>query len=228
MTAKICVSIKPKTMSEALFLIEKAEAAHADFIEVRLDCLETSRRLSDLTSHTKIRLIATNKLVSEKGFFSGTDAQRQETLFKAAQNGFEYVDVDISSLTMKQTIQELKRLGAKPILSFHNFDGPLTSSEMQNALETEIINGASVCKIITTAKKLEDNLTMLNFLVANKDRANMVCFCMGEHGKISRLLSPLFGAFFTFASLEEGSETASGQINIKDMKTAYALLEQKQ
>jgi hypothetical protein len=30
----------------------------------------------------------------------------------------------------------------------------------------------------------------------------MVCFLMGEHGKISRLLSPRFGAYFTFASLE--------------------------
>jgi 3-dehydroquinate dehydratase len=47
---------------------------------------------------------------------------------------------------------------------------------------------------------------------------------MGELGKISRLLSPVFGAFFTFASLEHGSETASGQMTIQEMKTAYELL----
>jgi 3-dehydroquinate dehydratase len=47
---------------------------------------------------------------------------------------------------------------------------------------------------------------------------------MGENGKISRLLAPLFGAFFTFASLEKGSETASGQISISEMKSAYILL----
>ena len=45
---------------------------------------------------------------------------------------------------------------------------------------------------------------------------------MGEHGKISRLLSPVFGAFFTFASLEAGSETAPGQISIREMKSAYS------
>jgi 3-dehydroquinate dehydratase len=47
---------------------------------------------------------------------------------------------------------------------------------------------------------------------------------MGEAGKASRLLSPLFGAFFTFASLEKGDETASGQMSIGEMRTLYQVL----
>jgi 3-dehydroquinate dehydratase len=47
---------------------------------------------------------------------------------------------------------------------------------------------------------------------------------MGELGKPSRLLSPLFGAFFTIASFERGKETASGQLTIQEMKTAYQAL----
>jgi 3-dehydroquinate dehydratase len=47
---------------------------------------------------------------------------------------------------------------------------------------------------------------------------------MGENGKVSRLLSPLFGAFFTFASLEQGNETAPGQMTIQDMRASYELL----
>jgi 3-dehydroquinate dehydratase len=50
---------------------------------------------------------------------------------------------------------------------------------------------------------------------------------MGERGKISRLLSPLFGAYFTFASLGQGSQTAAGQMSISEMKTAYTLLGMK-
>jgi 3-dehydroquinate dehydratase len=50
---------------------------------------------------------------------------------------------------------------------------------------------------------------------------------MGELGKVSRLLSPLFGGFFTFASLEQGSETASGQMTIQEIKATYELLGQK-
>jgi 3-dehydroquinate dehydratase len=47
---------------------------------------------------------------------------------------------------------------------------------------------------------------------------------MGELGKPSRFLSPIFGAFFTIASFERGKETASGQLTIQEMKTAYHAL----
>ena len=213
-------------MPEALSLIERAEKAQADLIEVRLDSLETSRELSDLAAHTKIPLIATNKLLSEKGYFSGTETERQQTLLNAAKNNFEYVDVDLSSPKHKETIGKLKLLGAKPIVSYHKFDGTLSVSEMEKVLEQEIASGASVCKIVTTAKQIKDNLTALNFVSAMSSKAKLVCFCMGEYGKVSRLLSPMFGAFFTFASLEQGSETATGQMSIQEMKTAYKLLEQ--
>lgn len=223
MTARICVSILPKNNVEALSLIEQAEAK-ADFIEVRLDCLEFSRKVSDLSASTKIPLIATNKLLSEKGFFAGTESERQQTLLNAAKNGFEYVDVDLSSPKHKETISKLKLLGAKPIVSYHKFDGALSVPEMQNVFEEEIASGASVCKIITTAKQIEDNLTALNFVSTASSKTKLVCFCMGEHGKISRLLSPLFGAFFTFASLLQGSETAAGQMSVQEMRAAYDLL----
>jgi 3-dehydroquinate dehydratase / shikimate dehydrogenase len=44
---------------------------------------------------------------------------------------------------------------------------------------------------------------------------------MGEAGLISRVLAKKFGAFLTFASLESGSETAPGQVSIRDMKRLY-------
>jgi 3-dehydroquinate dehydratase type I len=214
-------------MPEALSLIERAEKAQADLIEVRLDCLDASRNLSDVVKSTKIPLIATNKLQSEKGNFAGTETERQQTLLNAAKNDFEYVDVDLSSPKHKETIDKLKLLGAKPIVSYHKFDGALSVSEMEKVLEQEIASGASVCKIITTANQIEDNLIALNFVSTMSSKTKLVCFCMGELGKVSRLLSPMFGAFFTFASLQQGNETAAGQMTIQEMKAAYDLLELK-
>lgn len=227
MTNKICVSILPKNDLEAINLIEKAETAQADLIEVRLDSLETSRKLSDLSAHTRTPLIATNKLLNEKGRFQGTEAERQKTLLDAAESGFEYIDVDLSNPKLQDTIKNLKELGAKPIVSFHKFDGALSLTEMNAILEKQLASGASVCKIISKATKIQDNLAALNFVSENSAKAKLVCFCMGAQGKISRLLSPVFGAFFTFASLEAGSETAPGQISIREMKSAYSLLGQK-
>ena len=224
MTARICVSILPKNNLEALTLIERAEKAKANLVEVRMDYLEAPTNLSELVKSTKIPLIATNKLSSEKGFYAGTENERQQTLLTAAKNGFEYVDVNLSSPKLKETIDKLKPFAAKPIVSYHKFDGSLSASEMEKVLEQEIASGASVCKIVTTAKKIEDNLAVLNFVSTQLSKANLVCFCMGEQGKISRLFSPMFGAFFTFASLDEGRETGAGQMTVQDMRAVYDLL----
>jgi 3-dehydroquinate dehydratase type I len=220
LTPRICVSILPKTVPEALLLMEKAEAAHADFIEIRLDrlkdCLE-NRGLEDLAAHGKTPKIATDKA-------SRSETEHRQLLIGAAKSGFEYVDVELSTPQLEDLVKELKALGAKPIVSFHKFDGSLSISELNSVLEREIFSGAEVCKIVTTAKQIEDNLTILNFTSTASSKTKVVCFCMGELGKVSRLLSPIFGGFFTFASLEHGSETASGQLTIQEMKPAYKLL----
>ena len=224
MTPRICISILPRTMPQALSLVDIAEKAKADLIEIRLDCLEISGGLSDLAETTKIPLIAANKLDSEKGFFAGTETERQQTLLNAAKSGFEYVDVDFSSAKFKETILKLKQFGAKTIVSYHKYDGILTASSLEKILDQQIASGAAVCKIVLTAKQIEDNLPTLSFVSFASTKAKLVCFCMGDNGKISRLLSPLFGAYFTFASLEKGYETAHGQMSISEMHAAYDLL----
>jgi 3-dehydroquinate dehydratase type I len=211
------VSILPKNVEEALQLIEKAEAAHADFIEVRLDSLENPGGLADLAAHGETPKIATDKA-------SRKETEHRQMLIAAAKSGFEYVDVELSTPQLESLVEELKVLGAKPIVSFHKFDGSLNISELNNLLEREISSGAEVCKIVTPAKQMEDNLTTLNFTLAASSKTKVVCFCMGELGKVSRLLSPLFGGFFTFASLERGNETAFGQMTIQEMKASYELL----
>jgi 3-dehydroquinate dehydratase type I len=226
-TPRICVSILPKTTSEALNNIDRAEKAQTNFVEVRLDQLEACANLHDLAHSTKIPLIATNKLLSERGYFAGTETERQLILISAAKSGFEYVDLDLANPVLNEAVKTLKVLGAKPILSFHKFDGALSISEMELVAKQEIALGANICKIITTARKMDDNLRALNFVSKMSSKLQIVCFCMGELGRVSRLLSPMFGAFFTFASLEHGGETASGQMTIEEMKTTYELLERK-
>jgi 3-dehydroquinate dehydratase type I len=224
LTAKICVSILPKTVPEALQLIAKAEETNADLIEVRLDqlkdCLENHLGLADLAAHGKTPKIATDKS-------SRDEREHRQVLLSAAKSGFEYVDAELSTPQLKDLVKDLKALGAKPVVSFHKFDGSLGIAELNSVLEREISSGAEVCKIVVTAKRIEDNLTALNFVSASSSKVKLVCFCMGELGKVSRLLSPLFGGFFTFASLERGSGTASGQMAIQELKSAYALLGQK-
>jgi len=222
--ARVCVSILPKTSTEALKLIEKAEEAKADLIEVRLDKLDKHDRLADLASHGKTLKIATNKLLSCRGNFKGTETEQKQILLTAAKTGFNYVDIELSTSNLKEFKTQISDLGAKLIVSSHDFEGTLKLTELNIVLEREIVAGADICKIVPTAKRIEDNLTLLNFCSAASKRCSVVCFAMGEPGKVSRLLSPLFGCAFTFAALESGSETASGQMTIQEMRSTYKLL----
>ena len=225
MTAKICVAFFPETITEALRLVEQIESWKPDFIEVRLDRFKDHDKLADVANHAKTPLIATNRSADCQGGFLGNETERQRILLEAARNGFEYVDIELSTSRLKEFVKKLRLMTAKPIISFHDFEETPSISKMREVLEKEIDSGAEVCKIVTTAKSIEDNLTVLNFLSKASRSAKTVCFSMGELGKPSRLLSPLFGGYFTIVSMGHGKETAAGQLTIKEMRTAYQALE---
>jgi 3-dehydroquinate dehydratase type I len=224
LTVKICVSIMPKNLTEALKLIEGCERHGADFIEVRLDCLTNFKGLSEIAGCTETPLIATIRPSKCSGKFSGKEEERMKILLDAVSSGFEYADVELDFSGLKIVVENLRALGVKPILSFHNFEKTPKSGELRRILEGEIEAGADVCKIVTTAQSLQDNLTLLQFLYDEGGKAKIVCFAMGPLGKPSRLLSPIYGGYFTIASLERGMETAAGQMTIEEMKAAYKAL----
>jgi 3-dehydroquinate dehydratase-1 len=224
LTIKICVSIQPETIAEALKLIKKIENYKTDLIEVRLDCLKDHEELAEITKHKKVPLIATNRSTDSMGKFSGSETERQKILLNAARNGFEYVDIELSTPKLKEIVKALSEMSAKPIISFHDFNETPSLPKLREVLKKEIANGAEVCKIVTTAKLIEDNLAVLNFVSQVHESAKIVCFSMGELGKPSRFLSPLFGGFFTIASLERGKETAPGQLTVQELRTAYDAL----
>ena len=224
LTIRVCVAIPPKTVEEAIELLQTANALHPDLIEIRLDSLKKHDCIKEIVSCTKIPLIATNKSKEQHGDFLGTETERQKILFDAIQNGFEYVDVDLGTPNQVQLIQSFRDAGAKVIVSFHDFKKTPTLPELKKIQNEISALGADVCKIITTAKSMEDNLVVLNFVSEFSKQYKLVCFAMGDFGKTSRLLSPVFGAFFTFACLDEKRKTAKGQLTLQEMKLAYQTL----
>lgn len=227
MTPRICVSLPPKKVDEALNLIQKAEKNHADYIEIRLDSLKQHRGLADIAHCTNTPLIATNRSTKCQGNFSGSEPERKKILLDAAREGFNYVDLELSTSGLNGMIDNLHEMGVKPVISFHDFDETSPLPQLNEILEREIKSGAYLCKIVTTAKTVEDNLTVLDFVSQASKKGKMICFAMGKLGKPSRLLSPLFGAFFTIASLGKSQKTASGQLTLQQMRTAYNALELK-
>jgi 3-dehydroquinate dehydratase type I len=225
LTLKICACILPTTGDEAIRLTQKAESQGADFVEVRLDNLRPHDRLPDIASSSPLPKIATNRSRIRHGHFSGSETERMESLLSAANAGFEYVDIELATPRLWQTVDRLIDSDTRPVLSHHDFEATPTTQQLRRILKKQVVNRAELCKIVTTAKSREDNITILNFLTRARRRARIISFAMGELGKPSRILSPIFGGFFTMASVEQAAETAPGQLTIRELKAIYRHLE---
>jgi len=72
--------------------------------------------------------------------------------------------------------------------------------------------------MVPFAESWEDNLTILSLLpFAKERRQKIVAFCMGEKGKISRVISPFLGAAWTYASLDKDRASAPGQLTVREL-----------
>jgi 3-dehydroquinate dehydratase type I len=218
MIPKVCVSILPKTVEETRRLVREAEESGADFVEVRLDNLAGTEVFSSIAKEGNMPKIAADRNISI------AKKIRTQRLLHAAKSGFNFVDFDVDTPNLKRIVESARRYGAACIVSYHDTNGTPIIEELERILQRELESKAAVCKLVTSARTLEDNLLLLDFVRRNSQKTKLVCFAMGEHGKISRLLSPVFGAFFTFASLRHGSETAPGQITIAEMRQAYSVI----
>jgi 3-dehydroquinate dehydratase type I len=54
--------------------------------------------------------------------------------------------------------------------------------------------------------------------LAKAKKQEIIAFCMGEKGKVSRLFSPCLGAAWTYASLNKVKDSAPGQMTVRQVK----------
>jgi len=218
---KICVPVMERNVSRVVRSLRLLERHDPDFIEIRLDSMRSPSSLSEIRNATERPLIATNRSAAQGGLFRGTEGARLETLMQAAREEFDYIDVELKTKDVRETVRQMKRHGARVIVSYHNEKLTHGEQALESILLKEERAGADVCKIVGTAKGYSDNLRCLRFVEKHARRAKLVCFCMGRLGIPSRILSPVFGGYFTFASIHPGRETAAGQISIDKLQTLY-------
>ena len=218
----ICVPIVGASMLKALDQITAAEKV-ADILELRLDLID-SFDLNLLLNAANKPIIVTARSKIDGGQFKGSEEARLGILHAALEAGADYIDIEVS--TPREHLQPFLESHAtsKIIISYHDFSHtpedlyPLY--EAMNAMPGEII------KIVTYARDLSDNLKMFKLLEhAKNENKKLIGLCMGDLGEISRVLSPLYGGFLTFGSLEIGQESAPGQMPAKDLKNIYRVNE---
>jgi 3-dehydroquinate dehydratase type I len=213
---KLCIPIVETTMGKALIAIKKANRL-TDLIELRVDYLRNAR-LALLLQNRQKPFIVTNRRKEEGGNYKGEERKRLSVLQEAIDLGADYIDVELA--TERSSLQGLIRnkRGTQVILSFHDFRRTPSGKELQRLFGQMIRLGADVIKIVPFARSWEDNLTILSLIpFAKARRQEIVAFCMGEKGKISRIYSPFLGAAWTYASLDQGRASAPGQLTVREL-----------
>jgi len=213
----ICIPIMAKNTDGALERIAKANSL-SDIIEIRLDVMEDFDLKEIIRSATKPVLV-TYRSKKEGGRGSADYGTRVRYLSDAMEAGADYVDVEFSiPLEHRQKIFQ-KRGSCGIVVSFHVRNGTPSREKLESVFKNMVATGADVVKIVTWARAWEDNFRVLELIPkAQAMGIKIIAFCMGPLGRISRIACPHMGGYMTFASLEKGGESASGQIPAPDMK----------
>ena len=223
---KVCVALTGTTPDA---LLQKATKALEDsnFLEFRLDYLaDPSRALpalkTFLADHGILTAIATCRRSSDGGKFQGTLLEELEILIQAAHAGCQIVDLPLESAEALPAadFERLRETGAAILLSHHDFS---LTKDLEQIAERARKLRPDFIKIVPTAKHLSDNLLLIRFLERMADSTNIVGICMGDAGIISRVLGVRAGSAFTFASANEGDETAPGQISARALRETYRI-----
>jgi len=213
---RICAAIVNDNL-EAVKAIEPM----VDLLEVRIDLIGDGWQ--EIAGQLEKPWIACNRCADEGGNWAGSEAARVEELLKAVGLGAAIIDIELSTEKLGEIIPAIKQ-SAECLVSFHAFQGTPELTTMRDIVRSEMDAGADICKVVTTAHSFGDNLAVLQ-LIGDFPQTRMVAFAMGLPGMTSRVLCPLLGGDFTYASTEEGSESAPGQLKITDLRKVYGMLE---
>lgn len=207
----VCAPIVEKDSKLVLQSAKKAIALGADILEFRIDALEDSYHdeIQQLIIDINYPIIATNRIQNEGGFFNGSEEERTSILIKAAK----YADiVDIELQTDEYMRGKVIKASKSTIISYHDFKKTPSFEELLNVVKREKEIG-DIAKFAVMPNNNKDTLTVLKVL---SEVQNTIGIAMGDIGKYTRVVAPIFGSPITFASIDK--ESAPGQLDINTTK----------
>ncbi|MGW8208501.1 MAG: type I 3-dehydroquinate dehydratase [Syntrophobacteria bacterium] len=219
---QICVSVMVEAADRVLETMCRARDEGADLLEWRLD-VTRDPEVETVLPQSPLPVIATVRSVEQGGHFSGTRQEQLRLLIRAATSGSSYVDWEFRP--SEPLPDELSVMRERVILSYHDFEQTPAERELESLFDQMAASSTGVVKVVTLAQRMEDNISSLNLIGRGRNRGiEVVAFCLGPLGRISRLACLLMGGAFTYAALESGAEAAPGQLTLAKMRQLLELL----
>lgn len=180
--------------------------------EIRLDlCGLTEKEVGELFMNSDIPLIA-------------TCMKRSSHLYETAMlSGAAYVDVNIFSYAniVKENKVAFKNSRTKLILSFHDYSTTPSLPALANIYKEAVELGADMVKIVTTAEKTSQAVSVLNLYRMLREgklgkKVPLIAFAMGEAGRFSRIEAVRLGAPHIYCALKQKNIVAPGMFVIDE------------
>lgn len=212
MPTQICAVIQGPTFDQALEQLEIA-SRQCSWVELRLDCfdkidLEKIQFFRKRFSHP---MIFTLRPPSQGGYYQGSENERLQKIKELVTIKPDYFDIEWT--VPPSFIESLK--GTKIILSTHDFEKmPPLEDRLQQMKKTE----ADLYKMAFKLQSHQEGLALLQFM---KEHGKVVAMGMGPYGEATRILAPLYGAPFVYASLDPNQGIVPGQVSIEALSNIY-------
>ncbi len=229
MATKLTVPIAAPNLQRASRQIKAAKTAGAEMLELRTDYLEnlnvdlTKKLIAGAKSDATLPLIVTCRDKKQGGAIDYPVQLRLDVLSAALNAGAEFVDCEYENFLPSENRRKLELAlsqasKARLILSAHNFEGKFDNIEK---CYRQILAAclAAIPKLIYTANHINDCFEAFDLL--HNTGGERIVFCMGEAGLISRIITKKLGSFVTFASIDDKTATAPGQLTIGQYKNLY-------
>jgi 3-dehydroquinate dehydratase/shikimate dehydrogenase len=218
----LTASFRADTLDSVRHHAEQAWASGAEAVELRIDEFRDAPEvLADyLRQQADKTWILTCRSVAEGGRCAAGPADRWAWLQAAARETNAYVDFEWSDwqrgfdATWTPTWRGRPRL----ILSSHPMEGGPGDAETRT---NEMLSGseAIAAKFAYRPADINDSFAALDLMHRFGDR--VVAVCMEEEGLWTRILAKKFGAFASYAALDDGSSTAPGQCTVREMRERF-------
>ena len=200
----------------------KARDEGADLLEWRLD-VTSEPDVTGVLRQAPLPVIATVRSEEQGGRFVGSKREQLRLILQAAESGCSYLDWEFCP--GQALPAELSNIRNRVILSYHDLQTTPVDEELMSLFEEMAVTGVEVVKIVTRAQKMEDNQTLLRLIGHGRRQGQqVVAFCLGTLGRISRVACLLVGGSFTYAALETGAEAAPGQLTLSEMRQVLEIL----
>jgi 3-dehydroquinate dehydratase-1 len=208
---------------------EVAAREHADAVEFRMDmAADPLDQLADYDGDLPV--LATNRPTWEGGEADGgggpghpANRDRLRTLALAAEHpAVAAVDVELASAREEEgrrTVAAARDHGAAVVASVHDFERTPAVAEMTDLLG-EASDVGDVGKLAVTAGDHDDALALLRATRAAAARGDAVAtMAMGEPGRHTRAVAPVYGSRVGYAPVDPDRATAPGQFDLATLRS---------